>query len=135
MLACSDRESAISVVIDACRMRFAMRVRWAIISPAFFVALSMALTPLAMLINEAADAVQQGVCSEADADTAMKLGVNYPAGPFECEDGAMSITCYRRSTFTPATRCDSTRSTSVEAHRPHWSRRTSSESSTQRGDN
>jgi 3-hydroxybutyryl-CoA dehydrogenase len=38
---------------------------------------------LAMLINEAADAVQQGVCSEVDADTAMKLGVNYPAGPFE----------------------------------------------------
>ena len=37
---------------------------------------------IAMLINEAADAVQQGVCSEADADTAMRLGVNYPAGPF-----------------------------------------------------
>ncbi len=38
---------------------------------------------LAMLINEAADAVQQGVCSEEGADLAMKLGVNYPAGPFE----------------------------------------------------
>jgi 3-hydroxybutyryl-CoA dehydrogenase len=38
---------------------------------------------IAMLINEAADAVQQGVCSVADADAAMKLGVNYPAGPFE----------------------------------------------------
>jgi len=38
---------------------------------------------LAMLINEAADAVQQGVCSAAAADAAMKLGVNYPAGPFE----------------------------------------------------
>ena len=37
---------------------------------------------IAMLINEAADAVQQGVCSETDADTAMQLGVNYPAGPF-----------------------------------------------------
>ncbi len=36
-----------------------------------------------MLINEAADAVHQGVCSEAAADAAMKLGVNYPAGPFE----------------------------------------------------
>ncbi|MCG6888631.1 MAG: 3-hydroxyacyl-CoA dehydrogenase [Gammaproteobacteria bacterium] len=41
---------------------------------------------VAMLINEAADAVQQGVCSEADANTAMKLGVNYPAGPFEWLD-------------------------------------------------
>jgi len=38
---------------------------------------------LAMLVNEGADAVQQGVCDEASADTAMKLGVNYPAGPFE----------------------------------------------------
>ena len=38
---------------------------------------------LAMLINEAADAVQQGVCSQQGADSAMKLGVNYPAGPFE----------------------------------------------------
>ena len=38
---------------------------------------------VAMLINEAADAVQQGVCSEDGADAAMKLGVNYPAGPFE----------------------------------------------------
>jgi 3-hydroxybutyryl-CoA dehydrogenase len=38
---------------------------------------------VAMLINEAADAVQQGVCEPAAADTAMKLGVNYPAGPFE----------------------------------------------------
>jgi 3-hydroxybutyryl-CoA dehydrogenase len=38
---------------------------------------------VAMLINEAADAVQQGVCSEAGADAAMKLGVNYPQGPFD----------------------------------------------------
>ena len=38
---------------------------------------------VAMLINEAADAVLQGVCSEAGADAAMKLGVNYPSGPFE----------------------------------------------------
>lgn len=38
---------------------------------------------VAMLVNEAADAVQQGVCDEASVDTAMKLGTNYPAGPFE----------------------------------------------------
>jgi 3-hydroxybutyryl-CoA dehydrogenase len=38
---------------------------------------------IAMLINEAADAVQQGVCTPEGADAAMKLGVNYPAGPFE----------------------------------------------------
>ena len=38
---------------------------------------------LAMLVNEAADAVLQGVCTPDGADAAMKLGVNYPAGPFE----------------------------------------------------
>ena len=38
---------------------------------------------LAMLVNEAADAVQQGVCTTEGANAAMKLGVNYPAGPFD----------------------------------------------------
>jgi 3-hydroxybutyryl-CoA dehydrogenase len=38
---------------------------------------------IAMLVNEAADAVQQGVCTPEAADAAMRLGVNYPAGPFE----------------------------------------------------
>jgi 3-hydroxybutyryl-CoA dehydrogenase len=38
---------------------------------------------VAMLINEAADAVQQGVCTMDGANQAMKLGVNYPAGPFD----------------------------------------------------
>jgi 3-hydroxybutyryl-CoA dehydrogenase len=38
---------------------------------------------LAMLINEAADAVTQRVCTPDGADAAMKLGVNYPMGPFE----------------------------------------------------
>jgi 3-hydroxybutyryl-CoA dehydrogenase len=38
---------------------------------------------VAMLANEAADAVLHGVCTPEGADAAMKLGVNYPAGPFE----------------------------------------------------
>jgi len=38
---------------------------------------------IAMLVNEAADAILQGVCTADAADAAMKLGVNYPAGPFE----------------------------------------------------
>jgi 3-hydroxybutyryl-CoA dehydrogenase len=38
---------------------------------------------IAMLVNEACDAVQQGVCTPEGADQAMKLGVAYPAGPFE----------------------------------------------------
>lgn len=38
---------------------------------------------IAMLINEGADAVHQGVCDADSADLAMKLGTNYPFGPFE----------------------------------------------------
>jgi 3-hydroxybutyryl-CoA dehydrogenase len=68
---------------------------WRAQAPAWLAALGFAPLPLAdapglvvartvaMLINEAADAVQQGVCSPEGADAAMKLGVNYPQGPFE----------------------------------------------------
>jgi 3-hydroxybutyryl-CoA dehydrogenase len=41
---------------------------------------------LSMLVNEAADAVLHGVCTPEGANAAMKLGVNYPAGPFEWLD-------------------------------------------------
>lgn len=36
---------------------------------------------VAMIANEALDALQKGVASEKDIDTAMRLGVNYPNGP------------------------------------------------------
>jgi len=39
-----------------------------------------------MLINEAADAVNQGVATVADVDTAMRKGVNYPKGPLAWAD-------------------------------------------------
>lgn len=39
-----------------------------------------------MIINEAYMAAEEGTASRADIDTAMKLGTNYPLGPFEwCE--------------------------------------------------
>ncbi len=41
---------------------------------------------VAMLANEAADAVNQGVCSAIAADTAMQKGVNYPRGPLAWAD-------------------------------------------------
>lgn len=41
---------------------------------------------VAMLANEAADAVNQGVCTAADADVAMRGGVNYPQGPLAWAD-------------------------------------------------
>jgi 3-hydroxybutyryl-CoA dehydrogenase len=39
------------------------------------------LRTVSLLVNEAADAVHQGVCSARDLDTAMRIGVNYPRGP------------------------------------------------------
>ncbi len=41
---------------------------------------------LAMLANEGADAVLQGVSSAEGVDTAMKLGVNHPEGPLAAAD-------------------------------------------------
>jgi 3-hydroxybutyryl-CoA dehydrogenase len=38
---------------------------------------------IAMVINEAYFALEDGVSTKADIDTAMKLGTNYPYGPFE----------------------------------------------------
>jgi 3-hydroxybutyryl-CoA dehydrogenase len=99
-LAVFDRPVAVQVADGpAPALAYAMAPRasehWRAQAPAWLAALGFAPqrvsdTPalvvartLAMLINEAADAVQQGVCSEEGADAAMKLGVNYPAGPFE----------------------------------------------------
>ena len=40
-----------------------------------------------MIINEAYYTVQEGTAEKADIDIAMKLGTNYPKGPFEwCEE-------------------------------------------------
>ena len=41
---------------------------------------------VAMLANEAADAVSQGVASAGDVDVAMRKGVNYPRGPIAWAD-------------------------------------------------
>jgi 3-hydroxybutyryl-CoA dehydrogenase len=41
---------------------------------------------VAMLANEAADAVNQGVCSAGAVDIAMQKGVNYPRGPLAWAD-------------------------------------------------
>ncbi|MEN9571406.1 MAG: hypothetical protein RL172_2637 [Bacteroidota bacterium] len=43
----------------------------------------VAARSIAMIINEAYYALQDGVSSKTDIDTAMKLGTNYPYGPFE----------------------------------------------------
>jgi 3-hydroxybutyryl-CoA dehydrogenase len=38
---------------------------------------------IAMIINEAWFALEEGVSTKEEIDTAMKLGTNYPYGPFE----------------------------------------------------
>ena len=44
------------------------------------------LRTVAMLANEAADAVTQGIASAADVDVALQQGVNYPRGPLAWAD-------------------------------------------------
>jgi 3-hydroxybutyryl-CoA dehydrogenase len=44
------------------------------------------LRTVAMLANEAADALLQGVASAIDIDLAMRAGVNYPQGPLAWAD-------------------------------------------------
>ena len=44
------------------------------------------LRTVAMLANEAADAVTQGIASAADIDVALQKGVNYPLGPLAWAD-------------------------------------------------
>jgi 3-hydroxybutyryl-CoA dehydrogenase len=41
---------------------------------------------VSMIINEAFETLQNGVASRADIDLSMKLGTNYPFGPFEWAD-------------------------------------------------
>ncbi len=56
------------------------------VSPIDDVAGLPVLRTVAMLVNEAADAVQQGIASPADVDLAMQKGVNYPRGPLAWGD-------------------------------------------------
>jgi 3-hydroxybutyryl-CoA dehydrogenase len=46
----------------------------------------IAMRTVAMLANEAADTVNQGICDAAAVDTAMLKGVNYPRGPLAWAD-------------------------------------------------
>ena len=51
----------------------------------------LVMRTVAMLANEAADAVNTGVCSAAAVDIAMQKGVNYPRGPLAWTD-AIGVT-------------------------------------------
>lgn len=57
---------------------FGKRIVWTADQPGFITA-----RVIAMIINEAYLALGEGVSSKEEMDTAMKLGTNYPYGPFE----------------------------------------------------
>ena len=61
---------------------------------------------IAMIINEAYFAVEDNVSSKAEIDTAMKLGTNYPLGPFEWAEmiGAKNILALLKQLYTTDTR-------------------------------
>ncbi len=46
----------------------------------------LVLRTVAMLTTMATEATQAGVAEPADIDTAIRLGVNHPLGPFEWRD-------------------------------------------------
>jgi 3-hydroxybutyryl-CoA dehydrogenase len=56
------------------------------VSPMADVPGMIAMRTVAMLANEAADAVNQGIADAAGVDTAMVKGVNYPKGPLAWAD-------------------------------------------------
>ena len=57
------------------------RMEWVPDVPGFITA-----RVIAMMINEAWFALEEGVSTKEEIDTAMKLGTNYPYGPFEWGD-------------------------------------------------
>jgi 3-hydroxybutyryl-CoA dehydrogenase len=61
------------------------------------------LRTVAMLANEAADAVLQGVGSAADIDLAMRAGVNYPCGPLAWAANIGGTPCACSTTCNAAT--------------------------------
>ncbi len=60
---------------------FNRKVEWTADIPGFITA-----RVLSMIINEAYFALSENVSSKEETDTAMKLGTNYPMGPFQWAD-------------------------------------------------
>ena len=58
--------------------RFHKKLEWVPDVPGFITS-----RVVSMIINEAFLALEEGVSTEEEIDTAMKLGTNYPYGPFE----------------------------------------------------
>ncbi len=74
----SGRDEKMKMQAEEIFARFNKKVEWVPDIPGFFSA-----RIIAMIINEAYFALQEEVSSKEEIDTAMKLGTNYPYGPFD----------------------------------------------------
>ncbi len=74
--ACASEETRL--VVSEVFSIFNKKMEWLPDEPGF-------ITPrvISMIVNEAYLSLQEGVSTKQDIDTAMKLGTNYPYGPFE----------------------------------------------------
>jgi 3-hydroxybutyryl-CoA dehydrogenase len=64
--------------LDALANTIGVNIKWLPDEPGF-----VAPRVIAMIVNEAFFALEQSVSSISDIDVALKLGTNYPQGPFE----------------------------------------------------
>jgi 3-hydroxybutyryl-CoA dehydrogenase len=74
--ACTDK--AIASLASAVFAAFSKKTEWTPDIPGF-----IAARVVSMIINEAYFTLEEGVSTREEIDTAMKLGTNYPYGPFE----------------------------------------------------
>lgn len=70
-----------------------------VVSPLADVPGLLVMRTVAMLANEAADAVLQGVATAADVDLAMRKGVNYPKARWPGPTPSARRRCWRYSTI------------------------------------
>ncbi len=73
---CVDKKTR--PLVEAAFSIFNKKIEWLPDEPGFITA-----RVISMIINEAYLSLQEGVSTKEDIDTAMKLGTNYPYGPFE----------------------------------------------------
>jgi 3-hydroxybutyryl-CoA dehydrogenase len=72
--ASKEKQQAAELIVS----QFNKKIEWLSDEPGF-----VAPRVVSMIINEAFLSLDEGVSSKEDIDTAMKLGTNYPYGPFE----------------------------------------------------
>jgi 3-hydroxybutyryl-CoA dehydrogenase len=74
----SSKKELVKPVIEKIFEGFGKKIEWTPDKPGF-----IAARVISMIINEAYLALEEGVSTKEEIDTAMKLGTNYPYGPFE----------------------------------------------------